>query len=78
MDKEYVKKLVIERLKTIPPNVSFSIGGYGDYTRDELINQVLKETDVGKETVKSELQLLRETPRMVSRLRESNEKTSSD
>ena len=55
MDKEYVKKLVIERLKTIPPNVSFSIGGYGDYTRDELIDQVLKETEVGKENIKSEL-----------------------
>jgi len=78
MDKEYVKKLVIERLKTIPPNVSFSIGGYGDYTRDELIDQVLKETEVGKETIKSELMLLRGMPKIVSRLRETDEKTSSD
>ena len=78
MDKEYVKKLVIERLKTIPPNVSFSIGGYGDYTRDELIDQVLKETEVGKETIKSELMLLRGMPKIVSRLGETDEKTSSD
>lgn len=68
--EEYFKKLVVERLRTIPPNISFSIGAYGDFSRDDLINQVLRGTKVGKETIKSELRLLREMPRLISRLSE--------
>lgn len=68
MDEKYARKLVAARLRTIPPNVSFSIGAYGDFTRDELINEVLQGTEVGKETIKSELRLLREMPRLVSKL----------
>ena len=68
MSDEYLKKLVIERLRTMPPNVSFSIGGHGDFTRDQLIQEVQTGTDVGQETVESELRLLREMPHLVRRL----------
>lgn len=68
MDEEYVKKLVIARLKTIPPNVSFSIGSHGDFTREDIIRQVSKGTDVGREFIKSEMELLVQTPNLVGRL----------
>ena len=71
VDEEYLKKLVAERLRTIPPNISFSIGAYGDFTRDQLINEVLQGTKVGQETIKSELRLLREMPKLASRLSET-------
>jgi len=70
VNEEYAKKLVVERLKTIPPNVSFSIGSYGDFTRDELISEVLQGTEVGKETIESELKLLQGMPKLISKLRE--------
>ncbi len=68
MNDAYLKKLVIERLRTMPPNVSFSIGSHGDFTRDQLIQEVQDGSDVGLETVESELRLLREMPHLVSRL----------
>ncbi len=70
MDENYANLLVVERLRTISPNVSFSIGLYGDFRRDELIQEVLKGTPVGIETVKSELRLIREMPGLVNRLQD--------
>jgi hypothetical protein len=62
MDKEYLKKLVVTRLNAIPPNVSFSIGEYGDFTRNQLIEEVEKETKVGEATTKMELNFLKKIP----------------
>lgn len=59
MDEEYVKKLVILRLKTVPPDVSFSVGEYGDFTRNELIEEVQKGSEIGKATTEMELKFLR-------------------
>ena len=59
MDDEYVKRLVITRLKAIPPNVSFSIGSFGHYSIPQLIEQVAGDTDVGRATVKMQLNFLR-------------------
>ena len=56
---EYLKKLVKERLSAMPPDVSFSIGNFGDFTRDELIQEVEQETDVGKETIEMQLNFIR-------------------
>lgn len=75
MEEEYVKKLVIARLKTIPPDVSFSVGSHGDYSRDELIREVMKNTEVGKEFVKIELKIILDSPKIVGRL--SGKATSS-
>lgn len=65
---EYTKKLVMARLKTIPPNVGFSVGSFGDFTRDGIINEVAHETDIGKEFAKMEIKILLETPKLVGRL----------
>ena len=76
MDAEYLKKLVIARLKTIPPNISFSIGSHGDFTRDQIINEVARESDIGKEFTEMEIKLLLKSPKLVSWL--SGKKTASD
>lgn len=68
MAEDYLKKLIIARLKTIPPNVSFSVGSYGDYTRDELIREVMSGSPVGREFTELELRLIRETPLLIGRL----------
>ena len=66
MDIGYLKKLVIARLKTIPPNVSFSVGSHGDFTRDEIINHVKRETQIGRDFTAIELKTLKASPRILS------------
>ena len=63
--EEYLKKLVKERLSAMPPEVSFSIGGFGDYTRDQLIDEVEKGTEVGKETIEMQLTFIRKMSQIV-------------
>ncbi|MEA3255103.1 MAG: hypothetical protein U9Q22_04660 [Candidatus Altiarchaeota archaeon] len=58
-DIEYLKKLVKERLYAMPPDVSFSIGSFGDFTRDELIREVEDESEVGKETIDMQINFIR-------------------
>lgn len=65
---EYVQKLVITRLQAMPPNVSFSIGSYGDFSREDLIREVKRGSEVGKAAVEMELQFLREMPRISGKL----------
>ena len=63
-DKDYLKKFIITRLNAIPPNISFSIGNFGSFTRDELIKEVEKGSDVGKATTELELKFLRKLPQI--------------
>ena len=65
-DNEYIKKLVKERLYAMPPDVSFSIGHFGDYTRDELIAQVEQGTDVGKAAIEMQIEFIRKMPRLLN------------
>lgn len=61
-EQEYgseIKKIVMKRLQAIPPNVSFSVGEHGRYTRDELIREVEKGTPVGKAAVEMQLNFIR-------------------
>lgn len=62
---EYLKKLVKERLAAMPPDISFSIGNFGDYTRDELIDEVEKGTDAGKEAIEMQLAFIRKMPKLL-------------
>ena len=57
--KEEVKELVIARLETIPANVKISIGNYGEYTKEQLIQHVKKEDPIGNKLVEIELEFLR-------------------
>ena len=64
-DTEYIKKLVKERLHAMPPDVSFSVGHFGDYTRDELIEQVDQVTEVGKAAIEMQIDFIRKMPRLL-------------
>ena len=64
MDEEYLKKLVISRLNAMPPDVSFSIGNYGSFTRDQLITEVKNGSKIGKATEEMELNYLRKLPKL--------------
>jgi len=66
-DIEYLKKLVKERLLAMPPNVSFSIGNFGDFTRDELIEEVDKYSEVGKETIEMQINFIKKMPKILSK-----------
>ena len=67
--ESYLKKLVIARLDAIPPDVSFSMGPYRDFTREQLIEEVEKESEVGKAATEMELSFLRKLPLLVKRSR---------
>jgi hypothetical protein len=65
-DIEYIKTLVKERLAAMPPDVSFSIGDFGDFTRNELIHEVEEYTEVGKETIEMQLSFIRKMPKILA------------
>ena len=65
-DIEYLKKLVKERLAAMPPEVSFSIGSFGDFTRDQLIDEVEEYSEVGKETIEMQLNFIRKMPKILA------------
>ncbi len=60
-----IKNLVKQRLAAMPPEISFSIGEYGDFTRDQLINEVEKGTEIGKEIMEMQVSFIRKMPRLL-------------
>ncbi|MEK6846003.1 MAG: hypothetical protein AABY26_04545 [Nanoarchaeota archaeon] len=42
-----LKKIVLWRLETIPPNFKLSVGNEGTFTKDELKQHIEKEDDIG-------------------------------
>jgi len=54
-----IKELVIARLEAIPSNKKISIGGYGDFTKDQLIEGVRNSSEIGKKITEIELEFLR-------------------
>ncbi len=67
MDED-VKQLVIMRLKATPPDISYSIGSFGDFTRNQLIEEVRNETPAGNAAAQMELEYLRQLPLLAARL----------
>ncbi|MBS3114099.1 hypothetical protein J4448_03280 [Candidatus Woesearchaeota archaeon] len=65
-DADYIKKLVKERLYAMPPDVSFSVGNFGDYTRNQLIEEVDKGTEVGKAAIEMQLIFIRKMPKLIN------------
>jgi len=56
---EELKKIVLERLKVMPENLSVSIGN-SEYSQDELLKHVEAGDDVGKEIMSVQLKYLRD------------------
>lgn len=54
-----IRNLVIERLKTLPQQTGISIGSMGDFGKDELIQHVEQNDEIGKKIVEAELNFLR-------------------
>ena len=60
MDKNAeIKELVMTRLSTFPSNKRIIIGKYGELTRDDMINHVRKDDEIGKKIIEIELAYLR-------------------
>ncbi len=59
MVDEEIKKLVITRLSTMPANMKLSIGNYGIFSKDELIENVKKENEIGKLVIEMQLKYLK-------------------
>lgn len=60
--KREIKELVIARLEVsgfLPRGKKISIGSSGEFTKDELIEHVKKEDNIGKKIVEIELEYLR-------------------
>ena len=53
-----IKQLVIERLKTIPPDKKISIGKEGDFTISELIDSVNRKDRVGQKITEVQMEFL--------------------
>ena len=54
------KEIVIERLLQAPPTVKIAFGSLNEFMdRDELIEQVQKETEIGKRIIKIHLEYLK-------------------
>ncbi len=56
---EEIKKLVIARLEAIPKNKRISIGNYGEFSKEELIEGVKSGSEIGKKIIEVELEFLR-------------------
>ncbi len=53
-----LKDIVIARLETLPKHMKMSIGSYGDFNREQLIEHVKKEDAIGKKIIQVELEFL--------------------
>lgn len=53
-----LKDIVIARLETLPKNMKMSIGSYGDFNREQLIDHVKKGDAIGKKIIEIELEFL--------------------
>jgi len=55
---EDIRKLVIARLRLLSAGRKISIGSDGEFTKDELINRVNQDDEVGKKIVQIQLEYL--------------------
>ena len=56
---EEIRKLVIARLKVISPNTIKCIGSQGSFSRDELIQHVQDDDEIGRTIEQVEMEWLR-------------------
>ncbi len=58
MDKE-IKRLVILRLESWPPDIKVAFGSGEELTRDKIIEHVEKEDDLGEEMAEMQIRYLK-------------------
>ncbi len=57
-EKEIID-LVIARLQNLPSNKEISIGSFGEFTKEELIEHVKKDDTIGQKMIEIEMGFLR-------------------
>ena len=65
-DKDLVR-LVKERLMSMPPSVSFSVGKFGEFTRDELIKEVDEGSEIGAAMIEMQIEFIRQMPHLLKK-----------
>ena len=54
------KELVLARLEVLSPELHFSVGADSEnFSRNEMVEQINEDTEIGKDFVKVELEFLR-------------------
>lgn len=56
--KEEIKQLTIARLQVIPKDIQISIGSE-DYSKEELMQSVINEDEIGQQVMNTQLEFLR-------------------
>ena len=57
---EIVKKIVIERIRNMAPNVKIALGSKGNFLgKNDLLKEVTKNTDTGKKIIEIQLRYMR-------------------
>ena len=59
ISQEEIKKLIIIRLQTMPPTMKVSLGSAGVFDREQLIEEVKNDTEIGKKIIETHLNYLR-------------------
>lgn len=55
-----VKKIVIERIKNMAPNVKIALGSKGEFLgKNDLLNEVTRNTPTGKKIIEIQLRYMR-------------------
>lgn len=54
-----IRQLVVARLRSLPSNRKISIGSAGEFSKDELIERVEKQDQIGKKIIAVQLEYLR-------------------
>jgi len=66
MNDEEVRKLVVARLSVLSSDMYIAIGSEGSFSRDELIQRVEANDDIGKEVADIQLEWLRSWKRRLA------------
>jgi len=57
---EKIKELVITKIESnMPSNLKLSIGSYGNLSKEEIIDHIKKEDDIGKQIVEAHMTFLK-------------------
>lgn len=59
VSKEEIKKLVIERIKTMPATMKVSLGNSGAFNKEQLIEAVKQGSGIGETIIEAHLTYLR-------------------
>ena len=62
-----IVRLVKERLMAMPSNISFSIGSFGEFTRDELIREVEEGTEAGTAMIEMQIEFIKQMPQLLKK-----------